>query len=781
MTLPSKDTDPILRITLTLAQYPILRDRIREVMREEIFARGVVGKHDFEAIVRDQAIRSQQREGLDDPYGEEQSEIWETRRQRVMDHLTDHYFAVNVPYELFEDIVISALQSRRPEKDISVSFNAELAPKHLLFDQARAIEQLPPELRGRFAHRLEAIKVNLIRSLISDQLAYVSIAKEWLTVDDLLDVKSRKMGYGRIGGKAAGMLLAASILRSVPALEGSVEIPESFYLGSDLMYTFMTMNYLTDWNAQKYKTESEIHDQFPRLQQAYQEGEFAVDIVERLGAMMEKIHGRPLIVRSSSHLEDNFGTSFAGKYDSYFCPNQGSTEENLQALLAAIKNVYASTLNPDALLYRRSKKLLDYDERMAILIQVVQGETCDDLFYPHAAGVGFSRNLYRWSPKIKPEQGFLRLVWGLGTRAVDRVGNDYPRLVALSHPTLRPEPSPQAIRRYSQRYIDLIDLKKNAFRTVPIDDVLTSRYPPLRYIAQQYRDGFLSPIRSSMVNKDDAELVLTFDTLLRQTDFTKQIRTILATLEAGYGLPVDLEFTVKLSEPNARRSPLCITIVQCRPQSHLADTDVKMPQHIPKRQIVFSTRRMVPHGHVQGIRYVLFVPPAEYYALPSNNHRILLARMIGKVNAKLEKETFICIGPGRWGTTNPDLGVSVGYADIYHCRALVELTGESSGPAPEPSYGTHFFQDLMESNTYPLAIHLSDDDVVFNQNFFAKAPSCLDKFLDEELFETHPFLTDTLRLIDVRTYKKGHRIELIMDNSKRKAVAFLSKPKRKSA
>jgi len=156
--------------------------------------------------------------------------------------------------------------------------------------------------------------------------------------------------------------------------------------------------------------------------------------VDGLREILARVGHKPLIVRSSSLLEDNFGTSFAGKYDSFFCPNQGSPEENLEALLRAIARVYASTFCPDALSYRRQMGLLDYDERMAILLQEVQGERHGDHYFPTLAGVGFSHNPFRWTTKIRQEDGFLRLVFGLGTRAVDRLANDYARMVALSHP-----------------------------------------------------------------------------------------------------------------------------------------------------------------------------------------------------------------------------------------------------------------------------------------------------------------------------------------------------------
>ena len=110
---------------------------------------------------------------------------------------------------------------------------------------------------------------------------------------------------------------------------------------------------------------------------------------------------------------------------------------------------------------------------------------------------------------------------------------------------------------------------------------------------------------------------------------------------------------------------------------------------------------------------------------------------------RLKGETFICVGPGRWGTSNPDLGVKIGYADIYHTRALVELTGELIGSAPDASFGTHFFQDLVESNIYPLAIYLDDEETVFNRAFFYQTPNRLLDFLPGETS-----IANCLRLIE---------------------------------
>jgi len=178
---------------------------------------------------------------------------------------------------------------------------------------------------------------------------------------------------------------------------------------------------------------------------------------------------------------------------------------------------------------------------------------------------------------------------------------------------------------------------------------------------------------------------------------------------------------------------------------------------------------MVPDGLVPDIQYVLFIAPEEYYALESAELRSELGRTIGKMNSLLSKETFICLGPGRWGTSNSDLGVNVSYGDIYNSRSLIEITGAGFGHAPEPSFGTHFFQDLLESQIYPLAIYLDDSKTTFNRDFFYNSPNHLLRFLPDE-----GRLEKCLRVIQVSDFRKDHRLVLAMDDIKGKAVAYFT-------
>lgn len=765
-------SERLLSLTIALGQYPILGTKIRARMRAELFNRGIIDQKEFEAQVRSEAIQTQKMEGIDNPYYQEPSDIWEMRKSVLRDQLTDLLFSRHLPFELMETMISEVLV----EKGITpteqhLAINPELAPLDLVFEQALTIERMPEEAKARLIPRLEETKVVLIRSMISDQLRYINIAKEWLTVNDLAEIRRRKIGPGRIGGKAAGMLLAQHILKNSPDLgeSANITVPESFYVGSDEFYNFIALNNFVGWNDQKYKTEEEMRADFSKIEQDFQKGDFTPYFLDQIQTMLIKIGKQPLIVRSSSLLEDSFGTAFAGKYESIFCPNQGTLEENLKALTNAVAQIYASVFNPNALVYRRSKGLQDYDERMALLIQIVEGERYGDYLMPHAAGVAFSRNLYRWAPQIRVEDGFVRLVWGLGTRAVDRVGNDYPRLVALSHPLLRPSNEPQNIRRYSQQYVDLIDLKQNKLTTLPVKDVLDADYPPLRYIAQMDEGGYFETIRSLLI-KDTKDLVLTFDVLLQRTPFTNRMKAILRALELAYHSPVDVEFALSLKQDVGLQPKLGIVMLQCRPQSHLGEAETeKMPTNLTEKEVIFTSDFMVPRGKIDKINYVVYVKAKNYFAMKSNIERVELARTIGRLNEALQKEKFICVGPGRWGSSNADLGVPIAYGDIYHSKALVEMAGENLGLPPEPSLGTHFFQDLLEAQIYPLALQLDDPKTVFNREFFDEQPNHLNEWIAaDEQYEK------CLQLLAVGDFAPGKSLSILMNDDVGKVLAYIN-------
>lgn len=768
MTVDSGGFPKVLTLYLAISQYPILGPQIRERMRQDLFKRGVISPEDFEAEAREKAVQSQIREGLADSLGQEPIDSWRQRLGIIRDNLTDFYFAYNLPFETFEEILREVLAGRMPTEDVVLTIHPELAPWDMLFAQGEMYEHSPPEKRESVEHHLKEIKVVLIKAMISDHLPYLAIAREWFDIADLKTIREHRIGRGKIGGKAAGVMLADTVLRkSADAeLQPYLHVPPSWFLGADVFYQFSQLNGLLRFANQKYRTEEEIRADYPSIEGVFLDGQFPADIVESLRSLLDAVDGAPLIVRSSSLLEDSYGTSFAGKYESYFCANQGDPEQNLVDLLNALKKIYASVYNPDVLLYRRKVGLIDYDERMAVLIQEVQGTKRGRYFLPDAAGVAFSRNEFRWNPRIDREAGFLRMVWGLGTRAVEHLGSDYPRLVALSHPSLRPEASPRDIVRYSQHEVDLIDLAENEFRTLPVQKAFKAPNPNLRWIAQRHEQGSLEDLLRTPTAPDAEDLVVTFESMLSRTTLPERMRQLLRTLEGAYHGPVDTEFTIDLRRDEQGKPEAHIHLLQCRPQSHLQDMDVELPQDVPEERVLFSSHRMIPDGKVSDIEYIVYVCPQPYNELATPAQKSQIARLIGRINQRLEEARFILIGPGRWGSSNPDIGIPVGYGDIYHARALIEVAEDEQ--APEPSYGTHFFQDLVEAHIFPLAVTAADRNSTFNRDFFEKAHNSLEEVLPEEGdWGTY------VHLIDVRRHSPGHKLHLIMDGEAGEAIAYL--------
>jgi hypothetical protein len=778
-TRPLRSTTPAIDIYIKLAQYPILCDQIRVRMRQEMYRRGIITQAEFEQIVREQAIASQRREGLLDPFGQEEISIWQRRKDRIRDYLTDAYFANNLGSALLRHLIDETLQNQPATTGATeLNFNPEIAPWELLFRQGEIYEAMPAPEQSHFKHHLREIKVVLIKRLISDQLPFIGVAKKAFTMADLRQIYRNRIGAGKIGGKAAGMLLARRILcrqdpELGPDISEFVHIPDSYFIGTEVIYDFRLINKLNHFMNQKYLPLDEIRDMYPKIVEAHMKGEFPENIVEQLSDVLAHLGHHPLVVRSSSLLEDSFGYSFAGKYETVFCPNQAAPEENLAALLDAIRLVYASTLNPDAILYRRKNGMIDYDERMAVLIQPVQGHTYGRYFMPVIAGVGFSENPFRWNHKIRREDGFVRIVWGLGTRAVTRAANDYPRMIALSHPQLRPETDPKALRQYSQSFIDVLDLEANRFTTLPVHDVLNTDYPELRYIASVDQGDFLQELVSAASANEQTRFVLTFNYLTKDRSFIKLLRIALRRLEDAYGLPVDIEFTVDIL-PKYPYPDYRLNVLQCRPLSQRKEGGiVEFPENVPAADTLFTAENLVPDGKVSNIRYVIYIDPEVYKRIPDITAKKELGRAIGRLNKQLEEENFILIGPGRWGSINLDLGVHVTYGDVYNTKALIETAVSESGQSAEFSYGTHFFQDLVESGIYSLALHLGSGSDTFNQDFFHNAPNCL-----AELSPGDAHLSAYMHVIDIAGVAPGKRMNIIMDGSIDKAIGFLAEYKK---
>jgi len=460
------------RIRAFLEAYPALADRLSRQLLMILHSEGLATID----VIYDEARLEAGEEPVErqeaDP-NRPSSLRWAAEERGAVREVVLRHAARHLPAARVEEI-LNVVRRREEAESLETIANMRDVPFHVLAESVRRFCAIPRGDDRLPQAQTTGLRVALTRNFISDQLEFIGVAKSHLRVPDFQWILDRVIGpdrgQGRIGGKAAGMFLGYRILEG--AKSASVRLPESWFLRSDVISEFLRLNALGEYQNQKYKDAESIRNEYPLIRQVFHNAEFPPEIADKLGRLLDQIGPHPLIVRSSSLLEDRFGAAFSGMYASVFLANQGTPRENLRALIGAVVEVYASTLGPNPLLYRRRHNLVDYNEDMAILIQKVVGTKHGRWLLPDFAGVAFSRNEYRWSPRLKQEDGVARIVLGLGTRAVDRTGNDYPRMIPLGAPRLRPEITPEQIQRYSQRYVDAIDLASNQFRSAPLAEFL---------------------------------------------------------------------------------------------------------------------------------------------------------------------------------------------------------------------------------------------------------------------------------------------------------------------
>jgi hypothetical protein len=618
------------------------------------------------------------------------------------------------------------------------------------------------------------VAVSLIRRFLSDQLAYIEVAKRFIGVRDfyklIQNVIFTNESHGKLGGKSAGLYLAAQILRKKSKdheLLRNVKIPRTWHITSDVLVHFMHYNNFDEVVEQKYKSINQVRLEYPHIVQSFKTARFPGDIVRGLSMALDDLGDRPLIVRSSSLLEDRIGAAFSGKYRSLFLANQGSKQKRLDALMDAIAEVYASTFSPDPIEYRAQRGLLDFGEEMGIIIQEVVGTRVGKYFLPAWAGVAFSHNEFRWSPRIKREDGLMRMVPGLGTRAVDRLGDDYPVLIAPGQPNLKVNVSPDETARYSPAYLDVINLQTDSFETVRFDRFISEvqyDFPGLKDIISVYEDNHLRRPLEMNIDFDNDHLVATFDGLINRSRFVKRMKLILDTLQKELESPVDIEFASDGQD---------LYLLQCRPQSnpHVAHPS-PIPHDIPSDQVVFRANRYVSNGRVPDISHIVFVDPERYSQLPDRDSMIAVGRAVGRLNQILPKRQFVLMGPGRWGSRGDiKLGVSITYSDINNTCLLIEVAMKKGNYLPDLSFGTHFFQDLVEADIRYLPLYPDDDECILNLDFLRTSDSVLARVLPE-----FSQLEDCLRLIDVPSLSDGKVLRVLMNADLDEAVGLLALP-----
>lgn len=605
---------------------------------------------------------------------------------------------------------------------------------------------------------------HLLRSAITRDEKFTSLIRRYFDLPDIMAIIQRMIGTGLIGGKSLGMLLARAILKKdAPHLHDKLEPHDSFFIGSDVYYTYLVQNGCWELRR-KAGTAPAFTESREGRQERLLTGTFPDHIRRQFIEMLDYFGQSPIIVRSSSLLEDSYGNAFSGKYETVFLANQGTPEQRLESFMGAVRHVYASTLSHEALTYRAQRGLLDLDEQMSLLVQRVSGSLYGGNYFPHIAGVGFSFNPFVWNEDIDPKAGFLRLVFGLGTRAVERISNDYTRLIALNAPEKHPEGNCGDLIRYCQHEVDVLDLVQNkltakAFNTVASgmpDDAI-----PLDLCAETASSGSTAGFRH-----------LTFRKLVEETSFIPVMRELLRTIQDAYQYPVDIEFTTNFMAHGDYR----INVVQCRPfqvrmESELAPT--QDPSAIPPQAILLeSSGPVIGHGVSLRVDRLVYVVPTLYGKM-TVSERGSIARAIGALNrlsSSGPRMTVMLAGPGRWATSTPALGIPVSFAEINAASVVCEIAAMHEGLVPDVSLGTHFFNDLVELDMLYYAVSPNREGHRLNEPLLMGLPNKL-----ADLLPGAASLSPALRVVEGSDIPDGLRLNLYADSLTQKAVLYLAR------
>ena len=325
--------------------------------------------------------------------------------------------------------------------------------------------------------------------------------------------------------------------------------------------------------------------------------------------------------------------------------------------------------------------------------------------------------------------------------------------------------------KYSPKFIDVINFETCEFETIEIKNLLKqygNEYPYLNNIVSILEDSHLRKPRGVGTNFEEDTFVVTFEGLITSTPFVNKVKAILNELMNQYGRPVDIEFA---------HDGYDFYLLQCRTQSYLSDSKpAEIPLNISNDKIVFSANKFISNGTVSDITHIVYVDPQKYGEISNHNDLLEVGKVVSKLNAILPKRKFILMGPGRWGSRGDiKLGVSVTYSDINNSSMLIEIARKQNEYVPDLSFGTHFFQDLVEANIRYLPLYPDDKGIIFNEEFLTKSKNIL---LD--LLPGYKQLFNVIKVIDVPSASEGDMLKVYMNANTDFAVAVISEVNQKT-
>jgi len=503
------------------------------------------------------------------------------------------------------------------------------------------------------------------------------------------DASSSRIGDGALGGKASGLVrLHSEILASYSADEFpdiDVTVPKQVVLTTELFDAFMKRNDLFP-----IALSGEPDD---RIAHAFQRGAMPAEFIGDLRALAQQVH-QPLAVRSSSLLEDDLAHPFAGVYATKMIPNnQTSTDMRFAKLVEAIKFVWASTFFEAARTYLAEVGGSERDEKMAVIIQEVVGERYRDRFYPTMSGVGRSYNYYP-TGHARPEDGVVNLALGLGKTIVDGGLNwTYSPAYPKSPP---PFAGPREILKNTQTKFWAVRMGQPPLP----DPIHETEYLNQHELSEAVSDNTLRHLVSSYDQQSDqlypgqagqGPYVLDFSPLLSLgvAPINAVVQRVVQLATEHLGLPVEIEFAATLDAKKA--TPARFGLLQVRPMM-VSDEEVELsPEALEGANVLLASSKAMGNGVRDDLRDIIYVKPQSFRAAETRK----IAAEIGQLNRSLMEDgsRYVLIGFGRWGSSDPWLGIPVQWGQITGARVIVETTIPQMNP--DLSQGSHFFHNLI--------------------------------------------------------------------------------------
>jgi len=335
-------------------------------------------------------------------------------------------------------------------------------------------------------------------------------------------------------------------------------------------------------------------------------------------------------------------------------------------------------------------------------------------------------------------------------------------MIPVSHPLLRPEVDAGQIQKYSQKTVDVFNLETGRLEPVSFLDLMREiDHPDLYYAVSVDQEGHLAAPLFKSRTIDRNRSCLTFHNFLTQTPFMGTMKKILEKLEAAYGRPVDVEFAVDNDK---------LYLLQCRTLSLRKKMGpATLPDDIPRDRILFTNNQGVTNGLIKDIEYVVYVDPRAYNQITRHEEKMEIGRVVSDINRLLEGKRYALFGPGRWGSNDINLGVRVGYEDINNTLTLGEIAFEADGSTPEVSYGTHFFNDLVEADIIPIAIYPGQQGTHIDEGFLLKAANQLPATLPD-----HTQHASVVHLIHVPASTNGQLLHIHQDGKNQEGMGFFA-------